>query len=146
MLSVKESPDYANLPDTYWMSFWKNINLSHNYNTLLSNFNLVKHSYLPTVVEYVEYDFMNWQALESLEDSIWESSYSAFNHDDYMNIRKNSAESQLYNKTQIKYNHLNRYDKEKEYKLKKTYSVRSFSLSYLFKWLYFICVWLWHCK
>jgi hypothetical protein len=43
-----------------------------------------------------------------------------------MNIKKNSAESQLYNKTQIKYNHLNRYDKEKEYKLKKTYSIRPF--------------------
>jgi hypothetical protein len=43
-----------------------------------------------------------------------------------MSIKKNSAESQLYNKTQIKYNYLNRYDKEKEYKLKKIYAVRSF--------------------
>jgi hypothetical protein len=43
-----------------------------------------------------------------------------------MNIRKNSAESQLYNKTQIKYNVLNRYDKEKEYKLKKAYAIRPF--------------------
>jgi hypothetical protein len=35
-------------------------------------------------------------------------------------------ESQPYNKTQTKYNYLNRYDKEKEYKLKKAYSIRPF--------------------
>jgi hypothetical protein len=43
-----------------------------------------------------------------------------------MNIKKNSLESQTYNKNQVKYNYLNRYDKEKEYKLKRVYTTRPF--------------------
>ena len=35
-----------------------------------------------------EYDFANWQAIESVEDAMWESSHSAFNHDEYINIKK----------------------------------------------------------
>jgi competence CoiA-like predicted nuclease len=43
-----------------------------------------------------------------------------------MNIKKNSFESQLYNKAQVRYNYLNRYDKEKEYRVKKVYAIRPF--------------------
>ena len=119
MLSIKESPDYANLPHAYWMTFWKNISLKHNYDLLVNNNALLKYSYLPSVLEYVEYDFANWQAIESVEDAMWESSHSAFNHDEYINIKKNSIESQFYNKIQTKYNFVNRYDDESKYRFKK---------------------------
>jgi hypothetical protein len=34
--------------------------------------------YLPSIVEYAEYDFKNWQSLDALEDSLWETSYPSF--------------------------------------------------------------------
>ena len=126
MLSIKESSDYPNLPNTYWMTFWKNISLKHNYDLLVNNNSFLKLSYLPSVLEYIEYDFANWQAVESLEDSMWESTHSAFNHDEYINIKKNSLESQFYSKVQTKYNFLNRYDEESKYRFKKLYAVRPF--------------------
>jgi hypothetical protein len=57
---------------------------------------------------------------------MWESSYSAFNHDEYVNIKKFALESQLYTKPQIKYNNLNRYDGETEYKFNRLIALRSF--------------------
>jgi hypothetical protein len=50
-----------------------------------------------------------------------------------MNIKKDSIESQLYNKTQVKYNYLNRYDKDKEYKFKKLYAIRQFLTNLTYK-------------
>jgi heme/copper-type cytochrome/quinol oxidase subunit 2 len=126
ILRAKEASDYLNLTNTYWLTFWQNIDLSHNYNLILLNNKLIELSHLPSVVEYAEYDFANWQALESLEDAIWESTHSAFNHDEYMGIRKNAVEYKVYSKPQIKYNHLNRYDKESEYRLKKTVALKAF--------------------
>jgi hypothetical protein len=43
-----------------------------------------------------------------------------------MSIKKNSAESQLYNKPQVKYNYANRYDKKTEYRLKKSLALKAF--------------------
>lgn len=111
---------------TYWSSFWKNINLEHNYNFIINNYEKLRFSYMPSVVEYSEYDFRNWQALESLEDAIWESSHSAFLHDDYVSIKKNSLESQLFAKPENKYHSLNRYDEKAEYRFKNTMAYKSF--------------------
>jgi heme/copper-type cytochrome/quinol oxidase subunit 2 len=126
MLRAKEASDYPNLTDSYWLTYWQNIDLYHNYNLILLNSELMKLSHLPPVVEYAEYDFANWQALESLEDAIWESTCSAFTHDEYANIRRWSAEPQPYAKAQLKYNNVNRYDKETEYRLKKPIALRAF--------------------
>jgi hypothetical protein len=49
-----------------------------------------------------------------------------------MSVKKNSFESQVYNKSQFKYNYLNRYDKDKEYRLKKSYSLRPFSTNIIY--------------
>jgi hypothetical protein len=49
-----------------------------------------------------------------------------------MSVKKNSFESQVYNKSQFKYNYLNRYDKDKEYRLKKSYSLRPVSTNIIY--------------
>jgi hypothetical protein len=59
---------------------------------------------LPHVFEYSEYDFRNNQALELLEDSLWESNYSAFSHEEYVNLKKNSSTTNPFNKPSITYN------------------------------------------
>jgi hypothetical protein len=59
MLRAKESQDYSNVTSTYWLSYWGKINLQHNYDLLIKNKELLKLSYLPSIIEYAEYDFMN---------------------------------------------------------------------------------------
>jgi hypothetical protein len=42
--------------------------------------------YLPTFVNYYDYDFRNAQALRLFEDVVWESAYSSYKFQDYLNI------------------------------------------------------------
>jgi len=44
-------------------------------------------SYLPMFTTYAEYDFRNAQAIELMEESFWENSYSSYNHADYLDIK-----------------------------------------------------------
>lgn len=60
--------------------------------------------YLPQVLDYSEYDFRNNQAQEALEDAFWESSYSAFSHEDYVSIKKNSMQGEYFGKLGGLYN------------------------------------------
>jgi hypothetical protein len=96
------APDY--LFNTYWHSYWKNIAIGQTFSNVHSNINKLESFYLPTVAEYSEYDFRNWQSVESLEDSFWESNYSSLAHDDYMSVKADSKTSELFNKTQTLYN------------------------------------------
>jgi hypothetical protein len=41
---------------------------------------------MPLFVNYYDYDFRNAQAIRLFEDVIWESTYSSYNHQDYLNI------------------------------------------------------------
>ena len=66
--------------------------------------NLFDKLYLPTFTEYAEYDFRNWQALELLEDAFWESTYSSFSHDDYLNILQESSEHLYFKKQEELFN------------------------------------------
>lgn len=43
-------------------------------------------SYLPLFVNYYDYDFRNASAIRLFEDIIWESAYSSYNHQEYLNI------------------------------------------------------------
>ena len=41
---------------------------------------------IPTMVEYSEYDFLNWQTLELLEDAFWESTFSGYSQNEYESL------------------------------------------------------------
>jgi hypothetical protein len=41
---------------------------------------------MPMFVNYYDYDFRNAQALRLFEDVVWESTYSSYNHQDYLTI------------------------------------------------------------
>ena len=88
MLKSKEESAPSFVFDTYWHSFYNNMNLLHNYHNVYSNFIKSQEVILPNVSEHSEYDFRNWQSLESLEDAIWESSYPSFLGEEYFNLKK----------------------------------------------------------
>jgi hypothetical protein len=76
---------------SYWSTFWTNSNPNLRVNgTLAASLNQA-HFYLPTFYLYSDYDFRNDQAIEMLDELFWESSYSAYNFDDYLNLSINSA-------------------------------------------------------
>lgn len=72
--------------NSYWLSYWAHSNPTNRYTNMYEISDMFDNMYMPTFTEYAEYDFRNWQALELLEDAFWESTYSSFAHDDYLNI------------------------------------------------------------
>jgi heme/copper-type cytochrome/quinol oxidase subunit 2 len=87
LLKGKEESSPGFIFDTYWYSYFKNIQLFHNYKNVYSRYNNLQNSSLPIIAEYSEYDFRNWQSLESLEDSIWESSYPSILGEEYFTLK-----------------------------------------------------------
>jgi hypothetical protein len=57
--------------------------------------------------------------LELLEDAFWESSYSAFSHDDYLNILQNAKDHEFFKKQEELFNTVNRNKKFKSALLSK---------------------------
>jgi hypothetical protein len=49
--------------------------LGHSFDLIPRNLLLLEEFYLPISLDYSEYDFLNQQSLESLEDSFWELGY-----------------------------------------------------------------------
>jgi len=86
MLRSKEesAPNY--IFNSYWLAYWAHSNPTNRYSNMTEIADMFDSMYMPTFTEYAEYDFRNWQALELLEDAFWESTYSSFAHDDYLNI------------------------------------------------------------
>jgi len=83
--------------------------------------------YLPSILEYSEYDFKNWQALESLEDALWESSHSSFSQEEYTTIKADSTLSLYYDKIQALYNLNSRTQEGSKFKFKAKIAYRSLS-------------------
>jgi hypothetical protein len=106
ILRGKEEVAPSYMYNNYWNSYWKNINLGHSYSLISSNIKALEKSYIPLVQEYSEYDFRNWQSLEALEDSLWESTFSAFTHEDYVTSKLRFNESINFTKAQENYNTL----------------------------------------
>ena len=84
--------------------------------------NVLKNSgnstfYLPSITEYSEYDFKNWQASESLEDCFWESNYSSFIQDEYLSILSTAQENEFLKRQEELYNTSTRSHKFKSSKL-----------------------------
>jgi len=87
LLKGKEDLTPAHVFQSYWLSHWNKINSEHKYNLTAIDLSSFSNFYLPSIVEYAEYDFKNWQSLDALEDSIWETSYPSFLHEEYHNLR-----------------------------------------------------------
>jgi heme/copper-type cytochrome/quinol oxidase subunit 2 len=113
------APDY--IFNTYWKSYWQNINLKHNYTNILKNITMLEKAYIPQIHEYSEYDFKNWQALESLEDAMWESTHSSFSQEDYMLIKKNLSGGSSFDKIQDFYNNDARKVNKTRFKFRNAY-------------------------
>ena len=99
--------------ETYWLNYWANTDISKRLNIINLNNNALEESYIPTFTEYAEYDFRNWQALELLEDAFWESTYSSFSQDEYLNTLQNINEHTFFKKQEELFNNLNRSKKFK---------------------------------
>ena len=104
LLTAKEESAPNHIFNTYWLSYWAHSNQTHRYEMNNTVTNLFDKLYLPTFTEYAEYDFRNWQALELLEDAFWESTYSSFSHDDYLNILQESSEHLYFKKQEELFN------------------------------------------
>jgi hypothetical protein len=87
----------------YWNMFWRNSNpslrVSNAIDTSLAN----DIFYLPLFTNYAEYDFRNEQSLELLEESFWESSYSSYNHYDYLDMADSFKKSRYVSPKHIRY-------------------------------------------
>ena len=94
----------------YWNFYWANSNVEWRLNNSFDYNTINKSFYLPMFNFYYDYDFRNWQALEMLEDSYWESNYSIYNHDEYLSLAKDYYDYEYYNKFANFYNKLNRGD------------------------------------
>lgn len=95
LLQSKEEAAPNFIFDTYWLSnFNYNKNNVFNFNNFL---NYTTNNYLPSITEYSEYDFKNWQVLELVEDSAWEASYLSQSHNDYINIFMNINSKNIFN-------------------------------------------------
>lgn len=72
----------------YWSTFWSSTNPNSRLSSALAaNWNRTSF-YLPTFYGYSDYDFRNDQAIDMLEELLWENSYSAYNFYDYMTLSK----------------------------------------------------------
>jgi heme/copper-type cytochrome/quinol oxidase subunit 2 len=116
------APEY--LFKTYWDSYFRNICLNNSYKLTLSNFNNLKTLYLPPVSNYSEYNFKNIQALESLEDAIWESSHSSLSQDEYAQVKASALSTCYYDIIQSAYNSNSRTFKDSKFKFRFKISYR----------------------
>jgi len=94
------------LTTAYWQIFWSNSNSDLRINSALKSSLNSDLSYIPLFTNYYDYDFRNAQALELLESCFWDTSYSNFNYNDYLNI------SDSFNKNQ---NNLPRFSRRDSY-------------------------------
>ena len=112
LLQSKEESAPNLIFETYWNTYWSHID-DKRLNFVLDNTNSMLNSYFPLITEYIEYDFKNWQILELLEDSYWESSYNSFNHDEYLGILLNYKVRSTFTGQDTLFNNLTRQFKFK---------------------------------
>ncbi len=113
VLQAKEEAIPSLLTSIYWNFYWSNSNIDLKFNNNIKYTNIHKSFYLPMFSFYYDYDFRNWQSLELLEDAYWESIYSIYTHDEYLNLAKDFYEYESADKINSIYNNFN-----KNYKFK----------------------------
>ena len=107
-LQGKEESVPSFLSNIYWNFYWSNSNISWKLYNSTTYHNIHNSFYLPMFNFYYDYDFRNWQALEMLEDSFWESIYSIYTYDEYLNLSKDFYDYEFFDKFSNFYNKLNR--------------------------------------
>lgn len=112
LLQSKEESAPNIIFETYWNTYWSHIN-DKRTNFTLNNINSTLNSYFPLITEYIEYDFKNWQTLELLEDSYWESAYNSFSHDEYLSVLLNYKAKGTFTNQDVLFNNLTRQFKFK---------------------------------
>lgn len=112
VLQGKEEVTSTALTSMYWNFFWSNTDLDWR---LLNSSELKRKAnsfYLPIFVLYYDYDFRNWQSMEMLEDSYWETAYSSYSFDEAASLNdiykmitldEDSSSSGIIDKTLLKY-------------------------------------------
>ena len=90
---------------SYWTQYWSNSNTTHRLSNILDAIKLQENSYLPLFTNYYDYDFRNAAGIRLLEDALWESTYSAYLHQDYLNIYNKYRES--YDPRSLKWGYTN---------------------------------------
>jgi len=94
----KDTAVPAALASIYWDTFLSKSSDSLRVNDMLSKNANDNIFYLPLFTEYYDYDFRNWQALELLEDCYWETNYSIYNYEEYLNLVSNFSDTERFNK------------------------------------------------
>lgn len=99
LLQSKEELIPTALSSIYWTFYWSNIDPNWRFfnNFRLSQTN--KTFYLPIFNFYYDYDFRNWQALELLENSYWETSCPLFVTDEYALLSKDFYNTEYVDRT-----------------------------------------------
>lgn len=108
VLQGKEESTPSTLTNIYWNFYWSNTNVEWKLYNSLKYHTIHNSFYLPMFSFYYDYDFRNWQALELLEDSFWESVYSIYTHDEYLGLAKDFSDFEYFDKFSLFYNKLNR--------------------------------------
>jgi hypothetical protein len=120
LLRSKEEAAPNFIFNTYWLTTLANTDFSRRLGAIKGINQLLDENYFPTLTEYAEYDFRNWQALELLEDAFWESTYSSFSQDEYINTRQNIYDHAFFKKQEELFNLFNRSHKFKNNTLMKS--------------------------
>jgi len=82
--TTEQDPDFKSLDIYYWNLFWNKTTPTWRINNTIKSSINPNYSYIPLFTNYYEYDFKNASALEMLEESVWESMYSSYNHLEYL--------------------------------------------------------------
>lgn len=125
LMKSKEETAPSHLFSEYWQTVWSNTSSTNRLqnNKLSSLFR--SNFYLPLIEEYAEYDFKNWQALEALEDCFWESTFSSFTQDEYINSLNNQVNASVLKRQEELYSSSTRGYKFKNSKLYKPLKIDS---------------------
>jgi hypothetical protein len=103
LLQGKEDSMPNFLPNAYWSLYWSNANSDLRLSNVNNYFSLQSFFYLPMFNFYYDYDFRNWQAIELLEDSFWESIYSIYTYDEYLALLNEFNNEESLNKNLSNY-------------------------------------------
>lgn len=88
------------VPSIYWNMYWGNSSVDWRFSNNLIYNNVHSNFYLPLFSFYYDYDFRNWQSLELLEDSFWESINSVYLYEEYATLANDFSQ----------YEYLDKYD------------------------------------
>ena len=82
----ERAPDL--LDNFYWGLYWQHSNPTLRTDMVLNVNKRLQSFYLPYITPCSEYDFVNYQTIQNLEDSYWETLFPTYNYYDYLPLNK----------------------------------------------------------